>query len=127
MTTRKPLRSIQKLNICTELLNWAIKNKYIDGNQPIYADGLCTKDIEVFKQELSDDLDQNTVHVIYIQRDDNIFALEETPLALCEGSEHYCPTNKSLQEVDDKVLEQIASVCSLLTMEDHLFIMELDI
>ena len=87
----------------------------------------CSKPIEFFKEELLDDLKQNSVHFIYIQRDDNIIALEESPLAICESSESFDPNKKGLQEIDDQVLEQMASCCTMLAMEGHLFIIELDI
>ena len=117
----------QRLNIYKELVNWAIRNKYISSIEIISGTADCSKPIDFFKEELLDDLKQNSVHFIYIQRDDNIIALEESPLAICEGSESYDPNKKGLQEIDDQVLEQMASCCTMLAMEGHLFIIELDI
>lgn len=121
------LSANQRLNIYKELVNWAISNKYISSEETISGTADCSKPIEFFRDELLDDLKQNSVHFIYIQRDDNIIALEESPLAICEGSKSYDPKQKGLQEIDDKVLEQMASCCTMLAMEGHLFIMELDI
>jgi hypothetical protein len=121
------LTADQRLNIYKNLVNWAISNKYITTEEGISGTADCSKPLSFFKEELLDDLKQNNVHFIYIQRDDNIIALEESPLAICEGSESYDPKQKGLQEIDDQVLEQMASCCTMLAMEGHLFIMELDI
>ena len=117
----------QRLNIYQNIVNWAIEHKYITSEETISGTSDCSKPIEFFKEELLDDLKQNNVHFIYIQRDDNIIALEESPLAICEGSESFDPNQKGLQEIDDQVLEQMASCCTMLAMEGHLFIIELDI
>ena len=121
------LNYTQRLNIYKNIVNWAIEHKYISSEETISGNADCSKPIEFFREELLDDLKQNNVHFIYIQRDDNIIALEESPLAICEGSESYDPKQKGLQEIDDQVLEQMASCCTMLAMEGHLFIMELDI
>ena len=117
----------QRLNIYQNIVNWAIDHKYITSEETISGTSDCSKPIEFFKEELLDDLKQNSVHFIYIQRDDNIIALEESPLAICESSESFDPNKKGLQEIDDQVLEQMASCCTMLAMEGHLFIIELDI
>lgn len=121
------LSANQRLNIYKNIVNWAINNQYITSEETISGIADCSKPIEFFREELLDDLKQNNVHFIYIQRDDNIIALEESPLAICEGSESYNPKQRGLQEIDDQVLEQMASCCTMLAMEGHLFIIELDI
>ena len=121
------LSADQRLNIYKNIVNWAIEHKYITTEETISGTSDCSEPIEFFREELLDDLKQNSVHFIYIQRDDNIIALEESPLAICEGSESYDPKQKGLQEIDDNVLEQMASCCTMIAMEGHLFIMELDI
>ena len=121
------LTADQRLNIYKNIVNWAIEHRYISSEETISGNADCSKSIEFFREELLDDLKQNNVHFIYIQRDDNIIALEESPLAICESSDCYDPNQKGLQEIDDKVLDFMASCCTMLAIEEHLFIIELDI